>query len=190
MTVDYISANFPDKILPKIQDWLTYNLLKKLKNIIKVNGTSVVSNLGGGAHGHLRLVIPELEYSKIIGTTNKKIQHPGELKIKENTALHDTIILRELHNEKLQIFREKTAVKAALKSLIIAAINSIYLKELKNITTETITFTIPYIFTYLFQRYNEVSSQHLGEEEQNIREMAYNINNPHIVVSYAEDRPA
>ena len=114
--------------------------------------------LGRGKHGHLGLVIPKSEFWKIIGTIYKKLVHPGKLKIEENTALHNAIILQERHNEKLQVFRESTTVEAVFESQIIAAINPMYLKELKNNTRETVTFSITYIFTYLFQQYGEVSS--------------------------------
>ena len=100
----YVAAYFPFKILPKIENRLTYESLKKLKKMIKVNSSLVVSNLGGGSRGHLGLVIPESKYSKIIGTTYKKPEHPGELKIQENTALHDAIILHKLQNKKIQLF--------------------------------------------------------------------------------------
>ena len=50
----------------------------------------------------------------------------------ENIALHNTIILRKFHNEKLKVFRESMTVEAVLKSQITAAVNPIYLKELKN----------------------------------------------------------
>ena len=100
----------------------------------------------------------------ITGTVYKKCQHPCELKINENTNLQDAIILPESHNEKLHLSCETLAIKSILKSQITAALDPIYLKELRNTTTETITFTIPYIFTYLFQQYGQVSAQCLSKE--------------------------
>ena len=118
--------------------------------MIKANTSSAVSNLGGGAHGLLGLIIPELEYSKIKGTIYTKLVHSSKLKIEENTTLYDAIILWELH--KLQTFWRMTTVEAVLKSQIVATINPMHLREIENSTIETIIFTIPYIFTYLFQR--------------------------------------
>ena len=127
--------------------------------MIKASASSVVSNLAGSSHGHLDLFIPESEYTKIRGSAYTKPEYPSEFKIKNNTELHDVIILRELHNKKLQLFLEMLAIESVLKSQITASIDSIYLKELKNTTTETIRYTIPYIFTYLFQQYGQVSTQ-------------------------------
>ena len=96
-TVDYMAAYFSFKTLQKIKCRPAYERLKKLRKMIKTNALSVVSNLGGGSHSHLGLVIPQLEYSKITATVYKKPEHPDELKIKENTEPNDAIILRELH---------------------------------------------------------------------------------------------
>ena len=93
MTIDYVSSYFPHKVLPRIETRPTNNTM------IKANPYSVILNLGGGTHGYLGLVIPESVYNKIIGTTYKKPLHPGELAIEENTPLHETIILRKLHNQ-------------------------------------------------------------------------------------------
>ena len=115
-----------------------------------------MSNLGGVQHGHLGLIVSDAEYNQIIGYVYTKPTHPGELKIKENIPLHKAIIMQELYNEKLNLFRETAAIKSAIKSQIVTAINPIYLKELKNITTETIENTIAQILTHLFQRYGQV----------------------------------
>ena len=61
--------------------------------------------------------------------------------------------MRELQIKKLNLFREAASIETTTKSQIVAAINSIYLKELKNSTTETIEETISQILMHLFQQY-------------------------------------
>ena len=78
-TVDYVAAFFSFKTPEKTESRPTFDSLKKLKKMIKANASSVASNLGGGSHSHLDLVIPESEYTKITGTIYKKPEHPGEL---------------------------------------------------------------------------------------------------------------
>ena len=84
MTIDCVSLYFPHKIIEKTESRPTYDTLKKLQNMIKANASSVISDLGGGAHGHLGLVLPSSEYNNIINTTYIKPEHPGELKIYDN----------------------------------------------------------------------------------------------------------
>ena len=112
----------------------------------------MINNLGGGQHGHLGLAKSDAEYNQITGYTYTKPTHPGEMKINKNTPLHEAIIMQELHNEKLNLFHETAVIECAIKSQIVAAINSIYLKEFKNSTTETIEHTI---VTHLFQQYEK-----------------------------------
>ena len=130
-TVDYIAAYFPYKTITKISEWPTYDTLKTLKKMIKAYASSVISDLGGGQHGHLGLVVPDVEYNRITDYTYTKPTHLGELKIKETTPLHKAIIMRELHIEKLNLFGETAAIKSAIKSQIVTAINPIYLRNSK-----------------------------------------------------------
>ena len=53
------------------------------------------------------------------------------------------MMLCELYNETLHLFREKAAIESAPKIQVISAINLMFFKELKNTTTKTITFNIP-----------------------------------------------
>ena len=71
--------------------------------MIKANASCVISDLGGGQHGHLGLVIPDAKYNRITGCTYIKPTHPGDLNIKENTPLHEAIIMQEVHNKILHI---------------------------------------------------------------------------------------
>ena len=96
----------------------TYNALKTLKKMIKANASSVISNLGGGLHSHLRLVVPDAEYNQITGYTYTNPTHPGELKIAENIPLHKAIIMQELHNEKLDFFM--TPLQSKVQSRVIS----------------------------------------------------------------------
>ena len=64
--------------------------------------------------------------------------------------------MRELHNVKLNLLRKTAAIESAIKSQIVAAINPIYLKKLKNSITETIEHKISQTSTHLFQRCGQV----------------------------------
>ena len=78
-TIDYVSSYFPHKTIQKIESRPMYDTLKKLQKMIKANVSSVISNIGGRAHGHLGLVLLSSVYNNITGTTNTKPEHPGEL---------------------------------------------------------------------------------------------------------------
>ena len=63
--IDYASTYFPYTSPTPIQGEPTYKTLKRLKNELRANASSVDSNLGGGDHGYLGLVLTDEEYSRV-----------------------------------------------------------------------------------------------------------------------------
>ena len=90
--------------------------------MIKANASYLISNLGGGQHGHLGLVIPDAEYNRITGYTYTKPSHPEDLKIAENRYLIQlkvsrvTLLSYPNFNEPLEIHTD--ASKLQLGSVI------------------------------------------------------------------------
>ena len=58
---DYLKF-FAMKTLPKIHGEPDYPQLKTLKDHLKANASRVTSELGGGGHGHLGLILTPVEY--------------------------------------------------------------------------------------------------------------------------------
>lgn len=75
---DYLTL-FPYCTIPKLHGEPTYKTLKALKDKIKANASVVQSDLGGGAHGHLGLVLVPLEYANSSATPYLRPAHPGPL---------------------------------------------------------------------------------------------------------------
>ena len=63
-----IEERFEHPILTKIIGPLTYRQLKTIKDELKANAASIYSELGGGAHGYLGLVLTMLEYANVSAT--------------------------------------------------------------------------------------------------------------------------
>ena len=60
--IDYTTAKFELPVLEKIHGESSYESLKNLKKQLKTNALSLSSDLGGGEHGHLSLVLTSEEY--------------------------------------------------------------------------------------------------------------------------------
>ena len=67
--IDYVVTYSELPNLNNIHGEATYIKLREIKDQIKANASSVLSELGGGAHGHLGLVLTNGEYTHIIATT-------------------------------------------------------------------------------------------------------------------------
>ena len=57
-----VENKFEYPILTKVHRILDYASLKIIKDELKANATSIHSKLGGGADGHLGLVMDPIEY--------------------------------------------------------------------------------------------------------------------------------
>ena len=111
---NYRATHFPYKDLTPIRGEPNADSLLNLTNELKANSRSVLSNLGGGDHGHLGLVMSAADYATISNTPFVKPDHPGPLIIPPNTTNHRTNTLRAQHAEELRVFREVQGVEQAL----------------------------------------------------------------------------
>ena len=78
--IDYkIFFKFPN--LTKIHGEPTFDSIKTLHNELKTNSQTVPSNLGGGTHGHLGLVLNHQQYALLSDASFITPPHPGTLVI-------------------------------------------------------------------------------------------------------------
>ena len=64
-TIDYASSYFKYKTPTPIRGEPTHKSLKRLKLELQSNASSVETDLGGGNHGYLGLVLTDVEYASI-----------------------------------------------------------------------------------------------------------------------------
>ena len=75
--INYINTSFKKHILDKIHGQPTFLTLNRLKKQLKANAQSITSDLGGGADGHLGLVLFPAEYTMVSDTPYEMHTHPG-----------------------------------------------------------------------------------------------------------------
>ena len=138
--------------------------------------------MGGGQYGHLGLVLDDVTYHTLTGENYTRPVHPGALVIVAGTAHHEAVRLRDDHTEQIRIYRETIDVERALMKQIINTVEIDYIKELFNEITGTITVTIPEVLTFLFTRYGEVDIQRVTKEEDKVKNYAWNITDPPVVL--------
>ncbi len=95
---------------------------------VAFNAQFIHSDLGGGAHGHLGLVISPQEYPMHSNAAYCQPIHPGPLVIPPGTTNHMTSTMREQHRERLRVFQEAEGVDQALRQQITTAIKPQYLE--------------------------------------------------------------
>ena len=174
---DY-TTYFEYPVPTKIHGEPQFESIQTLKDQLKTNSQTVVSDLGGGAHGHLGLVLPADEYALVSPVPYVFPVHPGALHIPAGTAQHEAIRLRDEHKERIRVYREALGVQQALLKQIVAAVDEEYLKELRNEHTNAITLTIPEILSHLTTTYGQVDSSDLRKQEEQLTLFHWNVNDP------------
>ena len=181
--IDYANTYFEFPELTKIHGAPSYPTLRIIHDEIKANAHSVECNLGGGAHGHYGLVVTPEEYAMVPATIPYiRPVHPGPLVIPTGTSQVLATGLREDHKEKVRLFREVNDVERRIIKQVVQAIDTTYLKTLRNSNTNTITCKIPTIFQYLYQNYGLINDDQLTEAETKLRSFQYDVLDPLVKV--------
>ena len=106
MLVDYKKLYFSHPTLLKIHREPTYSSLNILKQELKANVSRVTSDLGGGVHRHLGLILTPAEYQLVLVDVYARPLHPGVLNIVSGVTHHETNRFTLHHTEEVHIFRE------------------------------------------------------------------------------------
>jgi len=100
-TIYYSSSYFKYKIPTPIQGKPTYKSLKRL------NASLVKTDLGGGNHGYLGLVLKDAEYSRIPHTQSFVApNYPPTLTIPLTSTPIQALKLKDKHNEDKRLYLE------------------------------------------------------------------------------------
>ena len=115
--VDYAKTYFLHPTLTTIHGEPDYPALKQLKLELKANASRVTSDLGGGGHGHLGLVLTPRQYSMISAILYTHPVHSGQLNIPTGTTQHESVRLTLAHAEVIRVYRKTVELEKALINL-------------------------------------------------------------------------
>ena len=158
------TTQFEYPTLPKIHGEPDYEQLKNLKDKLKTNATKIPSELGGGAFGHLGLVLTPAEYTGISNIPYVRPPHPGVLNIPPATSERVETRRRAEHKRDLALYHETINLENALKKQITEAVDELYLEELRDPTTNTILSSVPFILDHLITNYGEIEPDNVTEK--------------------------
>ena len=176
--IDYRNTAFEIANLTKIHGEPTFESIRTLQREININAQCVHSELGGGAHGYLGLVLTPQEYALHSNAAYRRPPHPGPLVIPAGTTQHMANTMREQHRERLRVFREVQGIDQALRQQIATAIEPQYLEAIRNTVTGRISLPVRDIIRHLYTVYGRVTPQKLQDRENAVRQMVYDPVNP------------
>jgi hypothetical protein len=144
---------------------LTFETLHLLNQEIKSNAILVHSNLGGGQHGHLGLVISPTACTLLSNTPYARPGLPDALDIPANATKHAQDLLDRTYEENLRVFLEVRGMERALTQQIVGAINPQYIVAMRNRSTRQFTGIVYQLLQYLLTVYGQITPSQLLELE-------------------------
>ena len=173
-STNYRETVFAHHDLTQIQGEPTFSSLKLLTREVKANAMAVHSTIGGGAHGHLGLVLSAAQYANISPTPFVRPAFPAPLVIPAGTTAVAAKTLEREYNESLRLFREVMGVENSLKQQLIKAVDSSFLEAIRDPVTYVLEGTIAANLTFLMTTYGRVTPEMLNDEHDEVTATIYN----------------
>jgi hypothetical protein len=172
-STNYRETVFAHHDLTQIQGEPTFSDLKLLTREIKANAMAVHSTLGGGAHGHLGLVLTPAQYATLSPTPFVRPVFPASLVVPAGTTAVASANMERLYKEQLRQFREVMGVENALKQQLTKAVDSDFLDAIRDPVTFVLQGTIAENLTFLVTTYGKVTPETLNEEFEKVSSTIY-----------------
>ena len=114
--VDYASTYFKYPVPSPINGKPTNKYFKQLKTELRANSSNVKTDLGGGYHGYLGLLLTYIEYARINPTPDPLVatNFPAALVIGSNLTTIEAVNAEEVHKEATHIYRKCKNVEKTL----------------------------------------------------------------------------
>jgi hypothetical protein len=127
-SVESICKGFPFSTIAKQPGLPRYETIAEVHLKLKANAASAVSELGGGAHGLLDLVLPPATYATLTNVIFNNSVNTGTTPNIEagGTAVQIHEIVRQ-HKENLRVWREYKATNKALQQQLINTFDEPYI---------------------------------------------------------------
>jgi formylmethanofuran dehydrogenase subunit A len=133
LTVEEIINGFPNPVLPKIDNEPTLEDIQVTTRLLNANAISIPSMAGGGAHGHLGIIMAQVEYDAISAYPWVEPFNPNAIPIiPPDTNAVDAAQLARIHAEYRRIYTNRINVDQALKKLILEAYENMYTSQLED----------------------------------------------------------
>lgn len=153
LTIEQIAAKFPKKELPKIEGEPTYAVINEMIQYLYGNAATVPTSLGGGTHGHIGLVMKPATYTTLSGTPYEDPLDPGaapRYPAGSTHAIRDQI--KANWEADKQVFDSHSSMMHALKAQIFAAVDDVYICELKKKYLQYLGVSVRDILDHLLKR--------------------------------------
>jgi hypothetical protein len=164
--------SYPNPVLTKIVGEPSNASFKKLKTELYDNAMSVPSNRGGGAHGHLAIIMAFAEYDVILGHGNQW-EDPLNPNITPDILGDNATQFQIANNNRafaasIVEWNTYLATSRALETQLVAAIGPTFIDELKHNTLGFASTSCRALLDHLQNTNARMTPAHLNKNEQEL----------------------
>ena len=174
---------FKHAALTRITGNPKYADLQSMYRECKANAQSVPCNIGGGANGHLGLIISANAYNTIApGTAYIRPTNPAPFVPGNNATGPQIAEGNRLFNEATRLFQEANQLESNLQNQIAAALDSTVMMPCLNEETGAVEGTVQDTMQYLFTTYGNITSASLLATKNTLTSHIYIHDDPIITI--------
>jgi hypothetical protein len=163
ITVEEIISGFANPVLPKIDNEPTSKDIQVTTRLLNKNAISVPSMAGGGAHGHLGIIMTQVEYAAISASPWVEPYNLNTIPIiLPGTNTVDAEQLARMHAECRRIYTNIINVDQALNRLILEAYDNMYTSQIEDYLLQYENRSALEILMHLKQTYGFINPSHLN----------------------------
>ena len=161
----YMTLYFKYPVPTTINGEPTNMSIKRLQTEIRANANSVNTDLGGGNHRYLGLYLSNIEYTWInpAPTPFEAPAWSSALSINPATTTVDTLHAKEMHHEKMRVYRDCKNIEKALLRYAQNSLEHKYIEPLLNDNTGLVEDNLPTVLIYLDTNYGRVPSEEVKQ---------------------------
>jgi hypothetical protein len=164
LTVEEIINGFPNPVLPKIYNEPTFEEINVTTRLLNANAISDPSMAGGGAHGHLGIIMTQVEYAAISAITWVEPFNTSAIPIiPPGTKAVDADQIAHMHDEFCQIYTNRINVDQAMKIIMLEAYNNMYTSQPDDYLLQYANRSALEVLMHLNQTYGFINPTQLAE---------------------------
>jgi hypothetical protein len=175
-TVEDVMSSFPHPVLPTVQGEPDYQTIHATRKFLQANSRAIDTHLGGGALGHLGLIISDASYAMIAPSTNDEPklwitpQAPGRAPSTTDGTAAQISAARHIWEEDVQTYQTCTSVQQSLKKQIISVFEPMYLEILNDNMVGYTNISARDMLDNLFETYGNITAVDLEINFEHMRQ--------------------
>ena len=168
-SVDTIRSAFEHQTIQPYTGEPDYEAIKSVHDQLKANAAFIPSELGGGKHGLLGLIMSDATYLLVANSSFLFPPNPGLLPtIPTGSTAADTYEMVRQHKVNLTTYREVHNTDRALKQIIIETFDDIYTDDLRDPNIGFTGTTAMALLTHLYDLFGNITAADLAKNDENM----------------------